>query len=252
VAYWTSQGITHFGLQWQNYKLPGVVEKEYVRNAFGQEYPVTIKSAPSVFRLAAQSTQKLYWSFAGDLQAVRPGSGSAISGLSLIRSSVKYAFQNTTMQALLVSNGSIASPLSWIHQCAYNTLGPFGSIDTFHTPAPPSLIAVYQAFNAYIHTLLATNGSATTAFKEIPAGGILYFRPTSWLASGTTMYSGNFLCGGSIGKPNIMSYINTRQACGNGNTNGEFITTYTFSMAMAMILSGAVDIANWASQSSQL
>ncbi|RHY15622.1 hypothetical protein DYB32_010737, partial [Aphanomyces invadans] len=95
AEYWTAQGLTTFQTQWQSFKTIGIVEAFSIRNAFGISYPLTLKNSNGTFQPGNQVTLKMYWGFANDLKAVATNT-SLLGGLSLIRQSPVFAFQNTT------------------------------------------------------------------------------------------------------------------------------------------------------------
>ncbi|RLO03565.1 hypothetical protein DYB28_005647, partial [Aphanomyces astaci] len=59
---WTNEGVEFFTTQWQNYKTIGITESFTVQNAVGAVYPLSLKASNGTYRLAYQTSMKLYWS----------------------------------------------------------------------------------------------------------------------------------------------------------------------------------------------
>ncbi|OQS07407.1 hypothetical protein THRCLA_00579 [Thraustotheca clavata] len=79
------------------------------------------------------------WTFARDLMAVNMNS-SGIGGMSLLRESNNFAFQNTTTpQTIYLLNNTLTAPLNQIFTLFSSIIGPFGCVDLIYVPVPPSI-----------------------------------------------------------------------------------------------------------------
>ncbi|KDO23030.1 hypothetical protein SPRG_11877 [Saprolegnia parasitica CBS 223.65] len=141
VTYWRQQGVERYDTQWQNYKRIGVMNSYSITNAYGASHPLTLMQLNGAYRVDSQTTYKMYWSLANDLSAIMRNS-SGIGGRSLLRSSSHFAFLNTTLQAVLIANGTLTSPLQNGLEVVSQRLGPFGTVDMIYMRVPP-LIASY-------------------------------------------------------------------------------------------------------------
>ncbi|OQR85425.1 hypothetical protein ACHHYP_11837 [Achlya hypogyna] len=239
AAYWASHGILTFTLQWQNYKSIGIHDAFAVRTAFGLEYTMTLKSSKGAWRLAEQTSLKMYWAFANDLQAVA-SNGSDIAGRSLVRSDASFAFANTTMTALLVAHGTLSAPFGPGFAALEELLGPFGSIDMFHVATPRALLKLQQHFNRLTSTVLATIPAAATAFSELTVPS-LSPTPSTWCDPNTYALGGNVMCEPSsnvmtrdIQSSGLIAYFGTGVVC--GSSFGEYFTIAPNAVAFAPLV----------------
>ncbi|RHY08682.1 hypothetical protein DYB36_011521 [Aphanomyces astaci] len=159
IAFWKAHGVSHFTTQWQNYKTIGLVNNYAVTNVYGISYPFTLQNEYSRFRFESETTFKMYWAFASDLAAVS-NNASAIAGDSLIRSSPRFAFANTSMQSLLMENGTVSSPLPNAYRLLESELGSFGSVDVTYVPCPSILKGVARQVFTTLRQSLAQSDAA--------------------------------------------------------------------------------------------
>ncbi|KAF0719089.1 hypothetical protein As57867_001285, partial [Aphanomyces stellatus] len=138
VAYWTEAGLTHYTVQWQNFKTTGLINSYTIENALGVKYPMTLIHTNGSYRIGSQTSYKMYWGLANDWWAIGQNS-TLVGGKSLIRTSAKYAFANTSMVSLMVQNVTLASPLAEAFQLVEFLVGPLGSIDMKAIPCPASV-----------------------------------------------------------------------------------------------------------------
>ncbi|KAF0718271.1 hypothetical protein As57867_001790, partial [Aphanomyces stellatus] len=197
TVYWrTSGGITQFALQWQNYKSLGMTDSLQIQNALGFGNAITLSERPSAYRFKQQTSWKCYWTFASDLYAIGNSSGTAISGLSLVRSAANYAFTNTTPEALLLANLTLASPLTPGFAAFHAVVGPFGNIDMQYIVPPSSLKQVYRTWVDGTVALLAQNTVAQDAFfNQIQWQEWIGDFPPNLANPNYTVLGGNLLCG---------------------------------------------------------
>ncbi|OQR89189.1 hypothetical protein ACHHYP_06429, partial [Achlya hypogyna] len=163
VLLWQAKGIGSYTTAWQNYKSIGLLNSFDVVNAFGLAYPLTLYATNGSFALATETTRKMYWSFAADLWAVVTN-GSGVTGRSLLRSSARFAFTNTTLGAVYVTNGSMQAPLDPAYAVFESTIGAFGSVDLRHVPFPESLGLLVRTVREAIATVLATTTTENGTF----------------------------------------------------------------------------------------
>ncbi|RHY67209.1 hypothetical protein DYB34_007445 [Aphanomyces astaci] len=124
---WTNEGVEFFTTQWQNYKTIGITESFMVQNAFGAVYPLSLKASNGTYRLAYQTSMKLYWSLSMDLIYVVVNSSFG-NGSSLLRQSPAFAYRNVTVStAMQRTSMTLTTPYHSAVVCGI--LGPFGSID---------------------------------------------------------------------------------------------------------------------------
>ncbi|EQC27412.1 hypothetical protein SDRG_14738 [Saprolegnia diclina VS20] len=212
AAYWRQHGVRTFDTQWQNYKQLGVRNQYSITNAFGISYPLKLVSQATVDRVDRQSTFKMYWALANDLSAV-VSNASGMAGSSLIRSSARYAFSNTTLAAVYITKGLLSSPLPRAFALTSSFLGPFGSIDMVYVAPPPVLQRLLSSLMEHSRSPLTDNGTAQEAYYNITPLAISRPVPATWLRApfdtyGSTVLCGEILSGHSVatGIDNIVSY----------------------------------------------
>ncbi|KAF0699681.1 Aste57867_9758 [Aphanomyces stellatus] len=193
VTFWLSNGISFYTTQWQTFKLLGVVENIWIQNAFGIPYSLTLKRSNSTMQVPAQTTYKMYWGLANDLLAIGGTNVSSIAGLSLIRNSDRFAFQNTSLESVLVESDVLTSPLAAGLTLVRATLGPFGSIDIKRVATPPSLKVFYRALTTTVNMVLSgLNESRQWNYRQIPSSTVFTVAPVAW--DGVLRVSGDLFC----------------------------------------------------------
>ncbi|KAF0682432.1 Aste57867_25445 [Aphanomyces stellatus] len=217
VAYWISKNITQFVSQWQNFKSIGIVETVDVQSAHGLKYPLTLKTSAGSYRYSLQTSMKMYWGWGSDLWMISQND-TLVGQRSLIRSSANFAFANVSLEAVMVENKTLSTPLDAGLAHIRSNVGPYGSIDLVHIPRPPSLLQLYNAFTDTYTNVLELNASAQT----LVAGTIqtLHQIPTQWLQ----LYS--FSRGGSVFCPitsahqslsyGLLQLFESEMSCDNG------------------------------------
>ncbi|KAH9121511.1 hypothetical protein LEN26_010626 [Aphanomyces euteiches] len=125
--------------EWQNYKLPGLIQTIQVENAFGVQYPLTLQSRNGTWRLSDQTSMKMYWSFASDLWACGLNA-SGIGGSSLIRQ----------------TNQTLPRVMTWATQLFEQHIGPYGSIDVHYILPPKALVALSTNLTKELQALCYT------------------------------------------------------------------------------------------------
>ncbi|RHY71759.1 hypothetical protein DYB38_000941 [Aphanomyces astaci] len=173
VRYWHAFGLTHYTTQFQNYKTMGLVESFRIRNALGFEYSLPLKYGNASMQFGAQTSMKLYWSFAMDLSVVFNMYGFTTPTLSpsLLASSPHYVYANVSLHEMFVQLGVLHAPLGAV----YTTLTKFYSI----------------ASNT-ISALMTTNADAQLAYNDLALPTQWVPCPLAWI--GVKRYSGSILC----------------------------------------------------------
>ncbi|KAF0687552.1 Aste57867_20671 [Aphanomyces stellatus] len=166
IMLWKSHKIVNFVTQWQNFKHIGLINTYSVHNVFGVSYAFTLQHQEAAFRLSEQSTFKMYWGLASDFVAVTQNS-STIRGLSLVRSSPQFAFANTTMEAILVQNGTLVAPLVASFAIFSNIVGPFGSVDLRFVPCPAIVVETVRRVKTAVRIVMSQNGTSAAAYSQI-------------------------------------------------------------------------------------
>ncbi|KAF0685042.1 Aste57867_23071 [Aphanomyces stellatus] len=197
VLYWQSQHITTFVLQWQNYKSVGLYDSIRIQNVFNSQFPVTLSAVDGKFHLSQQTSLKMYWSLAGDLWAIG-SNATSVSGMSLLRTSATFAFQNMSAESLLQRNGTLASPLTAGFEAFQTTVGPFGAVDMKFVLAPASLQQMYQAMVANITALVVDDTKAQADFEGLASRSYIGEFPPPLASSSISLLGGNLFCGGEM------------------------------------------------------
>ena len=139
LSYWRQQNIKTYVLQWQNYKSIGLLHSYNIVNAYGASYPFSLQSTAGYHRLESQTSFKMYWSLANDLGHLVTNT-TAMGGKSLLRSSSRFAYQNASLQEVLVTEKVLPElPWSANYVLLSSHLGPFGSIDMIYVSVPSVL-----------------------------------------------------------------------------------------------------------------
>ncbi|EQC27110.1 hypothetical protein SDRG_15118 [Saprolegnia diclina VS20] len=199
VAYWASAKISSYDVQWQNYKRIGVLNSYAIVNAYGVAYPLTLQAQNGTFRTAQQTSYKMYWGLGHDLGAVA-FNASGIGGQSLVRGSSNYAFVNssTTLQSVMMTNGTLAAPLPEAFAILTTTaLGPFGTIDMTYVPVPPALATFIVDLLAHVRSTVANSAAAEALYFNVTPIVTSYPLPLAWLQLVPIGYGGSPLCPGA-------------------------------------------------------
>ncbi|KAF0684062.1 Aste57867_23983 [Aphanomyces stellatus] len=185
-------GISHFALQFQNFKRLGLVESYTIQNAFGTSFSMPLKVQHGLWQPDKQTSLKLYWTLANDFAAV-VSPGFILEGASLISSSANFAYANITARSILIATGVLPSVFSPAYETLEMTLGPFGSIDAFHVACPHSATLLYTAVSNAVKSTIAISRNTEAAFLalDMPMAGFMPC-PVAW--SRTPRFGGNLLC----------------------------------------------------------
>ncbi|KAH9112992.1 hypothetical protein AeMF1_012750 [Aphanomyces euteiches] len=185
VAFWNDYAIDCYVVQWQNYKTTGVKESFVVENALGRQYPLTLKATTGAFRFGRETSRKMYWGWASDLVAAYS------MNASLIRTSAAFLFANTSIETLVLLNGTMSAPLDAGLALVRHVLGPFGNVDMLHVPVPRSLLDFVAFFRQEDTAVLLHNATAQTT---IVVSATFQPFPASWATTYTYALGGSILC----------------------------------------------------------
>ncbi|KAF0692710.1 Aste57867_16221 [Aphanomyces stellatus] len=243
ASHWRSVGLSTFTTQFQNFKHLGVVENYDIQNAFGVNYPITLKLSKASMALEDETTMKLYWSFANDLSTIA-SSTSIVAGASLLRTSPMFAFANHSIQNLLISSGYVASPLAASFAAVTDTVGPFGSIDAKHIPCPASVRRVVQLISEAVASLASTHDSFQLLFRSLSKPWVWLPLPLQW--KDVPRVSGTHLCDAAcdVATTTLLSQWTYNQC----SCDVEHITTTGLSTLVAAIATIAPVVAVCANQ----
>ncbi|EQC37469.1 hypothetical protein SDRG_05072 [Saprolegnia diclina VS20] len=193
ATYWRTFDIATYDVQWQNYKQIGLLSSYSVESAYGLVFPLTLHSINGSYRFQSQTSFKGYWALASDLAAVTSNT-SGIGGMSLLRSSHRYAFANTSMTSVLTRNATLSAPLAGSFVLIQDMVGPFGSIDMLYVGVPRVLnIDMIDLINAIRAASMASDASQR-AYASLIVPDSMYVTPGIWLYSKWISFGGSPLC----------------------------------------------------------
>ncbi|EQC39461.1 hypothetical protein SDRG_03663, partial [Saprolegnia diclina VS20] len=193
TALWRQHNLSIFQVQWQNYKRIGAINSYTITNAYGIAYPMTLMALNGSYRWSSQTTYKMYWSLANDLSAIASNT-SGISGLSLLRTSPRFAFANTSLQAVLTTNLTLMSPLAKGLALVAATIGPFGVTDMVYVRVPAAVSSVFRDIIQMTRLAMAPSVHAQAAYNQITPLGTSYPIPKKWLTPNYGSLGGSPLC----------------------------------------------------------
>ncbi|KAH9144758.1 hypothetical protein AeRB84_011294 [Aphanomyces euteiches] len=188
IQYWLKSKITTYNTQWQNYKSLGVTESFAIQNAFGFDYPLTLKYLNGTYQFNVQTSFKMQMPLATVLTTLA-SNASMISGQSLVRNSSLFAFRNITPEAVLIGGGYLPSPLGQGLAVVRSTLGPFGTVTMKRIS---SLSGLFQNISYEISRLLSMNMEVQNAFWPLYNLFTINPRPRAW--EGVSLGGGDILC----------------------------------------------------------
>ncbi|KAF0718289.1 Aste57867_1786 [Aphanomyces stellatus] len=169
AIHWTTSGIQHYVVQWQNYKTMGLVNTYLIENAFGVQYPMTLSHSNGSYRMSSQTSFKMYWGWGNDLWAIDQNA-TLLSGKSLLRSSANFAFANTSMLPSLVQAATLTLPLAAAYELVQHQIGPFGSIDMKNVPCPRSAKSFVASALDVIRSSIGQTARAAARFGQLSTG----------------------------------------------------------------------------------
>ena len=192
---WRRHNISHFTLQWQNYKTIGLVDALTIETALGLSYPLTLSDIPASMHIKHQTSYMMYWTFASDLWAINSNTTS-ICGRSLLRGSANFAFHNVSNWGLLVENRTLTSPFPSEIASLESSLGPFNAIDMVYVMPPTSLLDFCAGVSSALSSLLLRDPNAQTTFLSLPVKYNLVASPRFLLDDLSILLGGgNLFCG---------------------------------------------------------
>ncbi|OQR83970.1 hypothetical protein ACHHYP_14070 [Achlya hypogyna] len=251
AAMWRRWGIDRYVVQWQNYKQVGLRNVYTVESAFGTSASLTLQALNGSYMYDVQTSFKAYWAFANDLAAVQSNS-SGIGEHSLVRSSPRFAFANTTLESVLVQTGYLRMPLIAGFVLVQDHIGPFGAIDQVFI-APP--VVAQEAMRNVIDSLRKSameSSTSRTDYANLPVPNSMYPVPSRWMQHGLLSYGGSVLCGdlvhasGAFQTSGMASSFTFASACPTVTTQSKITPTreqFLTALVFANVSSGA-DVAS--------
>ncbi|KDO17516.1 hypothetical protein SPRG_22383, partial [Saprolegnia parasitica CBS 223.65] len=243
ATYWRTFGIATYDVQWQNYKKVGLLSSYNVWSAYNKKAALTLQALNGSYQFSAQTTFKAYWALANDFAAVTSNS-SGVGGLSLLRSSARFAFGNTSLESVLIANTTLSAPFGAGFSFVQSILGPFGSMDMRYVRAPAS------AQQLLLHVLGALRSSALrsnqsqSAYLSIHVPDSMYPVPQPWLSAKLLSYGGSPLCpelGASSGlavTTGLVSLLSYSARCSSATGAQAKMTPSREQVVFALVLSG--------------
>ncbi|KDO22050.1 hypothetical protein SPRG_12037 [Saprolegnia parasitica CBS 223.65] len=193
ATYWRTFGIATYDVQWQNYKQIGLLSSYSVESAYGLVFPLTLQTINGSYRFQSQTSFKGYWALASDLVAVTSNS-SGIGGLSLLRSSHRYAFANISMTSVLTLNTTLSVPMAGSFTLIQDLVGPFGSVDMYFIGVPRALNRdIIDLVNTIRAASIASDASQR-AYANLIVPDSMYVTPGIWLYSKWISFGGSPFC----------------------------------------------------------
>ncbi|KDO27154.1 hypothetical protein SPRG_07861 [Saprolegnia parasitica CBS 223.65] len=193
AATWREYGLSTFQVQWQNYKRIGAINSYTIVNAYGVAYPMPLMSLNGSYRWSSQTTYKMYWSLANDLSAI-VSNASGIGGLSLLRTSPRFAFTNTSLQTVLTRNLTLLSPLPNGLALVTATLGPFGVSDMVYVSVPAVVSSLFRDILQMTRRALSLSLQAQAAYASITPLPQSSPVPKKWLLPPLNQFGASILC----------------------------------------------------------
>ncbi|EQC37513.1 hypothetical protein SDRG_05116 [Saprolegnia diclina VS20] len=243
ATYWRTFGVVTYDVQWQNFKQVGLLSSYNVLSAYSTTAALTLQALNGSYQFSAQTTFKAYWALANDLAAVSTNS-SGIGGLSLLRASARFAFANTSLAAVLVTNMTISTPFGAGFSFVRSVLGPFGSMDMRYVRAPASAQRLLlHVFSALRSSALSSNQSQS-AYMSIYVPGSMYPVPQPWLSAKLLSYGGSPLCpelGSSSGlalTTGLVNLLSYSARCSSSTGAQAKLTPSREQVVFALLLSG--------------
>ncbi|KDO16600.1 hypothetical protein SPRG_17889 [Saprolegnia parasitica CBS 223.65] len=187
----------------------------------------------------------MYWNLASDFWALATND-SGVTGKSLLRSSARFAFANTSMLDGYYRNGSMSAPLDPAYHVFQSHLGAFGSVDLRHVPCPASLATLVRDVHEALRSVLANttdiHGSYTaqTAYLELVTMQGLVAVPSSLDASSQFSAGSNLLCHAPLSSFNLSSGLPSYfgVAVGCNVVFGEWVYVMKDQILFALLASG--------------
>ncbi|RHY34826.1 hypothetical protein DYB32_000622 [Aphanomyces invadans] len=191
ASVWRAHGIDHYTTQFQNFKQIGLVETFTIENAMGARFPMTLKRTKSAMHPTTQTSFKLYWPLAYEIHVVDE-LGLPVPNCSLVPHSPTFAYQNTSIQAVMTSTSILDQPFGPTFSTLQVVLGPFGTIDARHVACPTSMRHYYKVAASAMAAVLAQHDGAQQAFEHLQLPWNMAPCPPEWI--GIPRLAGNILC----------------------------------------------------------
>ncbi|KAF0720157.1 Aste57867_512 [Aphanomyces stellatus] len=194
LAYWTSNGLTYFQTQYQNFYDVGIVDTVEVVTALGQAQELTLKRAKTFSRDSGWTTINMNWGVGNDLYL------SQAFGYSIIRSNptnVRYLALCT--DPVMIANGNCAPTYDQIYgythrmplvNITHATLGQYNSIDMFVQSVPRHLVKFVTTVRSLVVSQTLLVESFYQAMTNIQTPTLLDPAPVAWTSNPNLLFMG--------------------------------------------------------------
>ncbi|KAF0691321.1 hypothetical protein As57867_017366, partial [Aphanomyces stellatus] len=205
MAYWRTQNITSYKLQWQNRIQSGMAESMVVENALGIRQTIVLKNLPTTTE--AWTSYTMYWFAVDDLTILQGENQSLIrSADNAFVTSPSATFES--LIGLQDADGNFVNQVKAFRAA----VGPFNSIDAYYVPVPLELIALHQVFFVSLSLELATSSLFSVAVDML-VDFTLTPTPPAWVGTTWSYYGGNPLCLFGEPQPYIQESFNVFDTC---------------------------------------
>ncbi|KAF0705794.1 Aste57867_6951 [Aphanomyces stellatus] len=189
VAHLQSIGLVRFQLNWQNEYQVGLAESVQVQNALGIDQTVQLKTVQRVY--SSWTSCLLFWNFFNDLLAMEFTNTSLVRGAP---NNVATVLGNDDFYASQLGLQDAAGEYTDQVGVFYATIGQFGSVDSFYVGVPPSLVAFYTSFQAFVSNAMWDVTNSANALVHDLAPVTFTPLPPNFVVPGATYFGGNLVC----------------------------------------------------------
>ncbi|KAF0690301.1 Aste57867_18327 [Aphanomyces stellatus] len=192
VRYLERQNLTAYTLFYDNAIDMGLTETIDVVNTLGFVQALSTKSMPLM--RGPWTSWILFWDFNNDMLALEYYNASLVRGSAYYFANNEYALLGGMDYAAtygLCDRDGVYASQAWAF---YNTVGPYGSIDTFYVSPPLSLVQLYQVFTPLLYEVVLHDVDVAATFQSL--GDVEFVPwPPAFAANDTMVYfGGNVLC----------------------------------------------------------
>ncbi|KAF0717225.1 Aste57867_2427 [Aphanomyces stellatus] len=191
IAYWTTNNITSYEMQWTNFWQMGMSEAITIVNALGMQQDLVIKNVPRT--LESSSSLVMYWIPMNDLIIMQTRNRSLVRSANNSIQMPPYLDMEGIL-GLADANGDYFDQT----QSFRSTVGPFNSVDTFYVPVPKPVLDLYDVFQ---RSLFASLDNQPSLYRVINSIENINLSPTppAWMDPQFQFYGGNPMC--LLGEP---------------------------------------------------
>ncbi|KAF0686115.1 Aste57867_22080 [Aphanomyces stellatus] len=220
IAYWKSNNITSFILQYQNQLQPAMIETLSVENAFMLAQVIELKNTAIAIFASGCTSCIMHQTPGSDMMSLQQANRSLIRSAPTSFVQVP-AFSFEDSLHLNDGEGDYVNQLGVFRA----TVGPFNAVDLFYVAVPPELLAAYDAFQATLTSAIdRKNKLAMDAIPDFTLDG----SPPSWTeSSDVVFYGGNPMCVNGGPLPYVQETFNFYDTCSNPTPLVTSLTKYS-------------------------